>query len=136
MGEWSQLEYATISTECARTGSQLYLTSVPLSLVENLPAELHSHTASGRLVATSTEVPQLPGIVGDRVCLLDPAAKADLKPEDGESFDAFVFGGILGQFPYIADGPYLMHQKQVMILQEVLVARSHTMYNPKTKRIN
>ena len=88
-----------ISTECTRTGGQLYLTSVPPSLVENLPTKLHSHTASGRLVATSTEVSQLPGIVGDRVCLLDPAAQMDLMPEDGASFDAFVFGGILGQFP-------------------------------------
>ena len=101
MGEWSQLEYDMISAECARTGSRLYLTSVPASLVEALPAKLHSHTASGSLVVTSTEVSQLPpGIIAggsDRVCLLDPAAQADLTPEDGASFDVFVFGGILGQ---------------------------------------
>jgi ribosome biogenesis SPOUT family RNA methylase Rps3 len=33
-----------------------------------------------------------------RVCLLDPAAASDLSPEDGDKFDAFLFGGILGAF--------------------------------------
>lgn len=32
----------------------------------------------------------------DRVCLLDPAAKTELSPEDGDAFDVFLFGGILG----------------------------------------
>jgi ribosome biogenesis SPOUT family RNA methylase Rps3 len=31
-----------------------------------------------------------------RVCLLDPAAAKDLSPEDGDVFDVFLFGGILG----------------------------------------
>lgn len=96
MGEWSQLEYATISTEGAQTGSKLYLTSLSPSLLENLPSRLHGHTTSGALIATSTEVSQLPGINSERVCLLDPAAKTDLSPEDGDVFDAYVFGGILG----------------------------------------
>lgn len=100
MGEWSQLEYVTISTECARTGGKLYLTSLPTTLSKNLPPKLHEHAASGRLIATSTEVSQLPEINSERVCLLDPAAKMDLKPEDGELFDAYVFGGILGYFPW------------------------------------
>ncbi|KAF8458852.1 DUF431 domain-containing protein [Terfezia claveryi] len=99
MGEWSQLEYATISTECAKTGGKLYLTSLPTSLLGNLPARLDEHTASGRLIATSTEVSQLSEIKSERVCLLDPAAQTDLKPEDGENFDTYVFGGILGDDP-------------------------------------
>lgn len=33
-----------------------------------------------------------------RVCLLDPQAKEELRPEDGEVFDVFLFGGILGGF--------------------------------------
>ena len=32
----------------------------------------------------------------ERVCVLDPKAKEELKPEDKEKFDYFVFGGILG----------------------------------------
>ena len=100
MGEWSQLEYVTISTECARTGGKLYLTSLPSSLLGNLPPRLNDHTTSGRLIATSTEVSQLSEAKSERVCLLDPAAQTDLKPEDGELFDAYVFGGILGYLPH------------------------------------
>jgi ribosome biogenesis SPOUT family RNA methylase Rps3 len=32
-----------------------------------------------------------------RVCLLDPAAAKDLSPADGDTFDVFLFGGILGK---------------------------------------
>ncbi|KAF8418543.1 SAM-dependent RNA methyltransferase [Tirmania nivea] len=99
MGEWSQLEYTTISTECAKTGGKLYLTSLPPSLLGNLPPRLDDHTISGRLIATSTEVSQLSEIKSERVCLLDPTAQTDLQPEDGEIFDAYVFGGILGDDP-------------------------------------
>jgi len=35
----------------------------------------------------------------DRVCLLDLRAEKVLSPEDGQAFDAFVFGGILGDHP-------------------------------------
>jgi len=101
MGEWSQLEYATISTECSKTGGKLYLTSLSSLLLGNLPARLHDHIASGRLIATSAEVSQLLEIKGQRLCLLDPAAEMDLKPEDGEIFDAYVFGGILGYSRHI-----------------------------------
>ncbi|KAF8474988.1 SAM-dependent RNA methyltransferase [Kalaharituber pfeilii] len=99
MGEWSQLEYITISSECAKTGSKFYLTSIAPSLMENLPPQLQGSISSGSLIVTSTEVSQLPGLNGQRVCLLDPAAQADLKPEDGDIFDFFVFGGILGDDP-------------------------------------
>lgn len=34
-----------------------------------------------------------------KVCLLDPAAEKDLSPADGEEFEAFLFGGILGDDP-------------------------------------
>ncbi|KAL7412757.1 DUF431-domain-containing protein [Mrakia frigida] len=34
-----------------------------------------------------------------RVCLLDPKAEKELAPEDGEEFDVFLFGGILGDDP-------------------------------------
>lgn len=97
MGEWSQLEYAIIGSECSTSGSQFYLTSVPASLVDNFPPALKVYTDSGRLIVTPTEVSQLPGIQSDRVCLLDPAAKVELAPEDGEKFDWYVFGGILGR---------------------------------------
>ncbi|KAK4702287.1 hypothetical protein P7C70_g3934, partial [Phenoliferia sp. Uapishka_3] len=34
-----------------------------------------------------------------RVCLLDPRAEKEIAPEDGEEFDWFLFGGILGDDP-------------------------------------
>lgn len=33
------------------------------------------------------------------MCLLDPRASQDIQPEESESFDYFVFGGILGDHP-------------------------------------
>jgi len=35
----------------------------------------------------------------DRMCILDPRAADRLAPGDGAAFDAFVFGGILGNHP-------------------------------------
>jgi ribosome biogenesis SPOUT family RNA methylase Rps3 len=35
----------------------------------------------------------------ERVCLLDMKAESELKPEDYEEFDVFLFGGILGDHP-------------------------------------
>jgi ribosome biogenesis SPOUT family RNA methylase Rps3 len=32
--------------------------------------------------------------------LLDPAAAKDLSPQDGDTFDIFLFGGILGKQHY------------------------------------
>ena len=34
-----------------------------------------------------------------KVCLLDPKAVKPLEPEDGEEFDWFLYGGILGDDP-------------------------------------
>merc|ERR1712224_1094415 len=42
----------------------------------------------------------------DRVCLLDMKAEDALQPEDDASFDAVVFGGILGNVIEGEDGSY------------------------------
>ncbi|PPQ75935.1 hypothetical protein CVT26_006341 [Gymnopilus dilepis] len=39
------------------------------------------------------------GIPLEKVCLLDPKAEKELVPEDGNEFDWFLFGGILGDDP-------------------------------------
>lgn len=95
MGAWSTLEYIAISTESAASGSDFYLTSVPLSLVGDLPESLRQYIGAP-LKVTSHEVTQLSEVHADRVCLLDPQAEKELSPADAEVFDAFVFGGILG----------------------------------------
>ena len=89
--EWSSLEYATIAAECHAASSQFLLSSVPPSL--KLPANLQQ--AKGLNVETRG-IEEIYADKKDRVCLLDPAASNDLSPEDGDTFDIFLFGGILG----------------------------------------
>ena len=91
LGPWSTLEYVTIAAESAQANVEFWLSSVPASL--ETPPELvkaPSFTVEHRSVEEIfTEK--------DRVCLLDPAAREELSPEDGNSFDVFLFGGILGK---------------------------------------
>jgi ribosome biogenesis SPOUT family RNA methylase Rps3 len=90
--EWSSLEYFTIASESQNAGARFLLSSVPRSL--KLPANLEQ--AQGLEVETSS-VEEIFADQKDRVCLLDPAASKDLSPEDGDTFDIFLFGGILGR---------------------------------------
>lgn len=91
LGPWSALEYAAIAKESHAAGATFYLTSVSENLV--VPADLKSAPAL-RLERESVE--SVFASAKSRTCLLDPAASEELKPEDGERFDVFLFGGILG----------------------------------------
>lgn len=90
--QWSSLEYSCIAQECYDTGSQFLLSSVPTSL--KLPENLQQ--AKGLNVETRG-IEEIYADRKNRVCLLDPAAAKDLSPEDGDNFDIFLFGGILGE---------------------------------------
>ncbi|CAK7232696.1 hypothetical protein SBRCBS47491_008359 [Sporothrix bragantina] len=93
LGQWSELEYITIARE---TGN-FCLSSIPSTL--KLPQELKDTPG---FVAETRGVEEVYGqdpALKARVCLLDPAAKQELSPEDGELFDVFLFGGILGDDP-------------------------------------
>lgn len=88
---WQLLEYRTIAQECAAADSQFILSGLPkavpeLALVEQSPKSVDD-------LVSSVNIPK------ERVCLLDPRGESDLAPEDGEKFDVFVFGGILGDDP-------------------------------------
>lgn len=89
--EWSSLEYSAIASECHATGAEFLLSSVPTSL--KLPANLQQ--AEGLNVETRG-IEEIYAGKKDKVCLLDPAATKDLSPDDGDAFDIFLFGGILG----------------------------------------
>lgn len=89
--EWSSLEYFAIASECRATGAKFLLSSVPESL--KLPANLQH--AEG-LTVEKRGIEEVYASQKDKVCLLDPAASKDLSPEDGDTFDIFLFGGILG----------------------------------------
>lgn len=91
LGPWSALEYGCIARESRAAGSRFLLTSVPatLQVPEDL-AKMEGFEVDGRSVEE---------IFADRkskVCLLDPAATTELSPADGDEFEVFLFGGILG----------------------------------------
>ncbi|KAK0635868.1 SAM-dependent RNA methyltransferase [Bombardia bombarda] len=95
LGPWSELEYLAIAKESHENGSQFCLSS--LSSAFKVPEALK---AVPSFTAESRSVEELyAGEKKARVCLLDPAAAKDLSPEDGETFDVFLFGGILGDDP-------------------------------------
>lgn len=99
LGPWSELEYITIAKESNQTGAKFCLSSVPSSLA--LPQalqEVPGFTADTRSVETIYAESK------SRVCLLDPSAKKELSPEDGEVFDTYLFGGILGEFSFLRGG--------------------------------
>jgi ribosome biogenesis SPOUT family RNA methylase Rps3 len=91
LGPWSALEYKAIANESAAAGARFLLTSVPETL--QLPQEL---ACLDSLEVEHRSVEEIFAQQKDRVCLLDPAAPAELSPDDGEKFDIFLFGGILG----------------------------------------
>lgn len=91
LGPWSALEYQAISQESNAANCDFILSCVPESLV--LSGDLQS-IKGAEIKSESVEK-----LFADRkssVCLLDPAAEHELAPADGETFDVFLFGGILG----------------------------------------
>lgn len=93
LGPWSTLEYACIARESHARGARFLLSSVPAEL--QMPAEL---AATKGLEVEQRSVEDIFADRKDKVCLLDPSAKVELSPEDGDTFEVFLFGGILGQF--------------------------------------
>ncbi|TLD28767.1 hypothetical protein PspLS_03506 [Pyricularia sp. CBS 133598] len=94
LGPWSELEYIAIAEESQGAGSAFVLSSLPQSFVA--PESLQAIPA---FKAENRGVEELYAHDKTRVCLLDPAAAKDLSPEDGDTFDVFLFGGILGDDP-------------------------------------
>lgn len=91
---WSALEYKCITEESVASNTNFFLTSVPKEL--QLPDALK---AVKDLNIEHRGVEEIYADSKHRVCLLDPSAKKELRPEDGEAFDVFLFGGILGDDP-------------------------------------
>lgn len=86
---WSSLEYAAIAWESQASQVRFLLSSVPETL--KLPEHL-AHVDGLEIEHDSVE----DLFDKPKVCLLDPAAKQELSPADGDKFDVFLFGGILG----------------------------------------
>jgi ribosome biogenesis SPOUT family RNA methylase Rps3 len=94
LGPWSELEYVTIAKESHENGAKFCLSSVSPKL--ELPARLKAEPG---FFAEERSVEILCADNKSRVCLLDPSATKELSPEDGDNFDVFLFGGILGKLP-------------------------------------
>lgn len=94
LGPWSELEYVTIAKECREHGAMFCLSSLSPTL--DLPERLKT---APNFTAERQSVEVLYAKERSRVCLLDPCANRELDPADGDIFDVFLFGGILGKFP-------------------------------------
>ncbi|KAI9301300.1 SAM-dependent RNA methyltransferase [Cunninghamella echinulata] len=92
MHEWCVLEYKHMLSNVGP--DHLWFSCLSEAcLNKSMPEELkqaHCHTE---------DVLHLPGIDPKSVCLLDPSATSELSPEDGDKFEYFLFGGILGDDP-------------------------------------
>lgn len=93
LGPWSALEYKTIADESRKAGCDFILSSVPPSLIASDDFE------DVKQNARSDSVENYFAGKKSKICLLDPAAKQELAPEDADKFEIFVFGGILGDDP-------------------------------------
>lgn len=91
LGPWSALEYKTIAQESHHAGCSFILSCVPESLISSEKLKELQYAE-----IESAGVEQLFANKKSKVCLLDPAAKQELTPNDGGLFDVFLFGGILG----------------------------------------
>ncbi|GAB7366735.1 hypothetical protein MBLNU230_g0691t1 [Neophaeotheca triangularis] len=101
---WQSLEYKTIAHECATSGiASFTLSGLQQEAVDKAPAwwreTMREHWTSRNVEDLVTERYGSYEEGKKRVCLLDPKAEKDLGPGDGEDFDVFVFGGILGDDP-------------------------------------
>ncbi|EMF08280.1 DUF431-domain-containing protein [Sphaerulina musiva SO2202] len=93
--DWQALEYNTISSESASSNSKFLLSGLTPSFSKfeklTIPSIERTERTVESIYSTAAE--------RQKVCLLDPKAERDLSPEDGEIFDVFLFGGILGDDP-------------------------------------
>ncbi|SAM04234.1 hypothetical protein [Absidia glauca] len=91
MHAWCLLEYKHMLSNVGP--DHLWFSCLSETCKKNMPQDLaqaHCH---------SEDVLHLPDVDPKLVCLLDPSAQSELAPEDGDTFQYFLFGGILGDDP-------------------------------------
>lgn len=93
--DWQALEYKAIASECAASNADFLLSGLPSASQTQKQLGLPSTNLTEQSVEARFSAPDQ----RKRVCLLDPKGERDLSPEDGEEFDVFLFGGILGDDP-------------------------------------
>ncbi|KAG2225052.1 hypothetical protein INT45_003252 [Circinella minor] len=91
MHEWCVLEYKHMISVVGK--ENMHFSSLSDACLASMPEELKE------AYCHKENVLNLPGVDPKDVCLLDPSATEPLKPEDGDTFKYFLFGGILGDDP-------------------------------------
>ncbi|BGP40336.1 hypothetical protein JCM10450v2_004316 [Rhodotorula kratochvilovae] len=98
---WIALEYAQMIKWA--TPSQVIFSSLSPASVKSLSEQLLARGAQpGSFRAETKSVRDLmrdEGVPLDKVCLLDPRATGEIAPADGNEYEWFLFGGILGDDP-------------------------------------
>ncbi|KAF9925134.1 hypothetical protein FBU30_005027 [Linnemannia zychae] len=92
MHDWCTLEYEHMVSVCG--ADHIYFTALTPKTLADMPESLrkaHCHTED--ILTMGDRIPH------ERVCLLDPASPNPLAPEDADTYDFFLFGGILGDDP-------------------------------------
>lgn len=84
--------------------SNVCFTSLSAPSIPPLQSYLTAKPAGSKAVLATAPVlsfldAQTPPIPQARVCLLDPRAERVIAPEDAQTFDVFLYGGILGDDP-------------------------------------
>ncbi|OAV92917.1 hypothetical protein PTTG_02717 [Puccinia triticina 1-1 BBBD Race 1] len=116
------------STPASHTDSRVFFSHLSLATGDALISEINTRASSANPERSSSIARALPdplshpitendlppcvctrqsildliknlGVALEDVCLLDPKAEQELKPEDGQKFRWFLFGGILGDDP-------------------------------------
>lgn len=95
LDDWQTLEYKTIAAECLASDADFLLSGLPSAAQTQRQLGLPSSNLTEQSVESKFSTPDQ----RKRVCLLDPKGERDLSPQDGEDFDVFLFGGILGDDP-------------------------------------
>ncbi|KAK5116703.1 hypothetical protein LTR62_007377 [Meristemomyces frigidus] len=93
--EWQSLEYKAIHRECQDSGAKFILSGLKDAGAVQKQLDLPIETLQEQSVEALYSTPE----ARSRVCLLDPKGERDIGPEDGDLFDVFLFGGILGDEP-------------------------------------
>ena len=92
MHDWCTLEYEHMVSVCG--ADHIYFTALTPKTLADMPASLrkaHCHTED--ILTMGDRIPH------EKVCLLDPSSPYPLAPEDADTYDFFLFGGILGDDP-------------------------------------
>ena len=102
-GDHSRARYSHMLTLISPV-SHLHFTSLSTTSIPPLQAHLSTRPSSSHAHLHTSPILSLlsslsPPVPITRVCLLDPKAPKPLGPEDGELFDWFLYGGILGDDP-------------------------------------